>query len=64
MRSLEKERDFFKSLLSVIRLGLEPNKVAKVLKNASAEEVSVGEYMFEMLLDMDCNDELINEYFK
>ena len=26
--------------------------------------VSVGEYMFEMLLDMDCNDELINEYFK
>mgnify|MGYP002415861051 CR=1 FL=1 len=43
---------------------LKPNKVAKVLKNASAEEVSVGEYMFEMLLDMDCNDELINEYFK
>lgn len=43
---------------------LKPNKVAKVLKNASAEEVSVGEYMFEMLLDMDCDDELINEYFK
>ena len=43
---------------------LKPSKVAKVLKNASAEEVSVGEYMFEMLLDMDCDDELINEYFK
>lgn len=43
---------------------LKPSKVVKVLKNASAEEVSVGEYMFEMLLDMDCDDELINEYFK
>ena len=43
---------------------LKPNKVAKVLKNASAEEVSVGEYMFEMLLDMDCDNELVNEYFK
>ena len=44
--------------------GLKPSKVAKVLKNASAEEVSVGEYMFEMLLDMDCDSELVNEYFK
>jgi hypothetical protein len=43
---------------------LKPSKVAKVLKNASAEEVSVGEYMFEMLLDMDCDSELVNEYFK
>lgn len=43
---------------------LKPSKVTKVLKNASAEEVSVGEYMFEMLLGMDCEDELINEYFK
>ena len=43
---------------------LKPSKVAKVLKNASAEEVSVGEYMFEMLLDMDCDNELVNEYFK
>lgn len=43
---------------------LKPSKVTKVLKNASAEEVSVGEYMFEMLLDMDYDDELINEYFK
>jgi hypothetical protein len=43
---------------------LKPGKVAKVLKNASAEEVSVGEYMFEMLLDMDCDSELVNEYFK
>lgn len=43
---------------------LKPGKVAKVLKKASAEEVSVGEYMFEMLLEMECDDELINEYFK
>ena len=43
---------------------LKPGKVAKVLKNASAEEVSVGEYMFEMLLDMDYDSELVNEYFK
>ena len=43
---------------------LKPNKIAKVIKNASVEEVSVGEYMFEMLLDMDVDNELLNEYFK
>lgn len=43
---------------------LKPNKVSKVLKNASAEEISVGEYMFEMLLDMDYNNDLLDEYFK
>jgi AAA15 family ATPase/GTPase len=42
--------------------GLKSTKIGKLLRNASAEEVSLGEYLFEMMLDMDDNKELSNEY--
>lgn len=42
---------------------LRPSKVKKVLKMASAEEVSFGEYLFEMMLDAEDDDEKLNEYF-
>ena len=42
---------------------LKPGKVNKVLKMASAEEVSIGEYLFEMMLDAEDDDEMLNEFF-
>ena len=42
---------------------IKPNKVNKLLRLASAEEVSLGEYLFEMMLDMDNEKEMFNEYF-
>ena len=42
---------------------LKPGKVNKVLKMASAEEVSIGEYLFEMMLDAEDDDEMLTEFF-
>jgi hypothetical protein len=42
---------------------IKPNKVSKVLRLASSEEVSLGEYLFEMMLDMEDDRTLLNEYF-
>lgn len=42
---------------------LKPSKVNKVMRLASSEEVSLGEYLFEMMLDLETNEELLNEYF-
>jgi hypothetical protein len=42
---------------------IKPSKVNKVLRMASAEEVSLGEYLFEMMLDMESDADLLNEYF-
>ena len=42
---------------------IKPSKVNKVLRQASAEEVSIGEYLFDMMLDAEADDEMLNEYF-
>jgi hypothetical protein len=42
---------------------IKPSKVSKVLRLASSEEVSLGEYLFEMMLDMEDDRTLLNEYF-
>ncbi len=42
---------------------LKSNKVSKILRLASSEEISLGEYLFEMMLNMDEEKELLNEYF-
>lgn len=42
---------------------IKPSKVNKVLRQASAEEVSIGEYLFDMMLDAEADDEMMNEYF-
>ena len=38
-------------------------KTRSLLHQAAAEEVTLGEYLFEMMLDMEDNTEIINEYF-
>ncbi len=38
-------------------------KVKKLARQAAAEEVTLGEYLFELMLDMEDNSEIINEYF-
>lgn len=43
---------------------LRPNKIKKVVRMASSEETTLGEYLFELMLDMDNDDTLLNEYFK
>lgn len=42
---------------------LKPTKVKKVMRLASSEEISLGEYLFEMMLDMHDDETIINEYF-
>jgi predicted ATPase len=42
---------------------IKPSKVNKVLRQASAEEVSIGEYLFDMMLDAEADDEMLNGYF-
>lgn len=37
--------------------------VVMLVKQASAEEVSLGEYLFELMLDMEDNSQLTREYF-
>lgn len=42
---------------------LKPAKVNKVMRQASAEEVSFGEYLFDMILNTKEDEELLTEYF-
>ena len=42
---------------------IKPSKVKKVLQLASAEDTSVGEFLFEMMLDAEADQEMLDEYF-
>jgi AAA15 family ATPase/GTPase len=42
---------------------IKASKVSKLMKQASAEEVSLGEYLFEMMLDTEEDGNIIKEYF-
>lgn len=42
---------------------LKATKVNQALKIAAAGEMSLGEYLFELMLDMECDSELISEFF-
>lgn len=42
---------------------IKPSKVKKVLQLASGEDTSVGEYLFEMMLDAEADQEMLDEYF-
>ncbi len=42
---------------------IRPAKVKKLMHQAAAEEITLGEYLFELMLDMEDNSEIINEYF-
>lgn len=43
---------------------LRESKIRKIMKLASDEEISLGEYLFEMMLDMQQDDEVLNKYFQ
>ena len=42
---------------------IRPSKVKKVLQLASGEDTSVGEYLFEMMLDAEADQDMLDEYF-
>jgi len=42
---------------------LRTNKIKKAIRMASSEELTLGEYLFELMLDADGNSDLLNEYF-
>lgn len=42
---------------------IRPGKIRKLVRQASAEEVSLGEYLFELMLDMEDDSDTIKEYF-
>ena len=42
---------------------LKATKVNQALKIAAAGEMSLGEYLFELMLDLECDSELISEFF-
>lgn len=42
---------------------LKATKVSRVLKIAAAGEISLGEYLFDLMLDLECDHELISEFF-
>lgn len=42
---------------------LKTTKVSHALKIAAAGEMSLGEYLFDLMLDMECDPELISEFF-
>lgn len=42
---------------------IRPSKVKKLMRQAAAEEITLGEYLFELMLDMEDDSEIINEYF-
>lgn len=42
---------------------LKTTKVSHVLKIAAAGEMSLGEYLFDLMLDMECDQDLISEFF-
>lgn len=42
---------------------VKPSKVRRVLQLASGEDTSVGEYLFEMMLDAEADPAMLDEYF-
>lgn len=42
---------------------IKPGKVKRVLQLASGEDTSVGEYLFEMMLDAEAEPEMLDEFF-
>ena len=42
---------------------IKPVKVKRVLQLASGEDTSVGEYLFEMMLDAEADPDMLDEYF-
>ncbi len=42
---------------------IKPGKVKRVLQLASGEDTSVGEYLFEMMLDAEAEPEMLEEFF-
>lgn len=42
---------------------LKATKVSRVLKIAAAGEMSLGEYLFDLMLDLECDHEFISEFF-
>ena len=42
---------------------IKPSKVKRVMQQASSEETSVGEYLFELMLDVEADEEMLDEYF-
>ena len=42
---------------------IKPSKVKKVMQQASSEDTSVGEYLFELMLDVEADEEMLDEYF-
>jgi predicted ATPase len=42
---------------------LKATKVSRVLKIAAAGEMSLGEYLFDLMLDLECERDLISEFF-
>ena len=43
---------------------LKPGKVKAIYRRASEMDITFGEYMYELLLDMEDNKELANELFQ
>lgn len=42
---------------------IKQNKLKKILKNASLREETMGEYLFDLMLDEEVDEDFINEYF-
>lgn len=42
---------------------LKASKVPQILKIAAAGEMSLGEYLFDLMLDLECDHELVSEFF-
>ena len=42
---------------------IKPSRMKRVLQLASAEDTTVGEYLFEMMLDAEADKDMLNEYF-
>lgn len=42
---------------------LKPTKVKSLMRRASSEEISLGEYLFEMMLDMQTDSSLVTQLF-
>ena len=42
---------------------IRPSKVRRVMQQASSEDTSVGEYLFELMLDVEADQEMLDEYF-
>ena len=42
---------------------IKPSKVKRVMQQASSEETSVGEYLFELMLDVEADEQMLDEYF-